>query len=884
MGERLNHLPCFQPHVDELRKALGGIDPLVFVREADDGWIKAHLDGSPQVSGAWAGEIRADWGTTPCGRRKGGAWRDISSGTTLARITAFRSESSAEPRPDHPCLLWLSNLPQPLPADVEASLKLFAMTVREKEGNCRILVSGPAARAPAALSSVSHDVTLRRPNKDEIKKFVEVIHESSSLKSTDLNDISERLRGLEASMAVAIVRRSLGTGDAAEHVRKLREQLVTASAIEVVQPKPELKDSVGGMWALKRFLEEAKELREALGKAEEDRRKNIEPLVPKGMLLVGLPGCGKSLAAELTAAVFAEPLLQLHAGRMMGQYLGNSEANLQDALECAEAASPCVLWIDELEKAVGGMGGDGDGATGGRLLGTLLSWMQNNRRVFVVATANSIKRVPAELLRRGRFDEHFVVNLPKAAEREQILMKKLANLGCSLAEQATLAGRLAADARTNGFSGADLEAVVAEAGRNAQFRCGFPAPNADDFESLIPVVVKGVDRAKSGVFVPQAHQWKAKFAELEVELKDHNFRDASGLRDQPKRTGKAAAGAALHRRLAALLEDREEVVLRWTWSNESPFTLHFFTSVGTRLARLGRGHVASVPEAAKLADYTASRTISGGRAVLRLSAGVTEGNFPREILVDLDGGHEFLVLKGGNVRPDPARATLEAVRSSEGLPPELWKFLAAEGRLHEFGSSVRLCGEGAGRERRVFAHNVGDEGKSGAKLVEYRVQIAQTEIRLVDPSLVKLTGAWNPDHDVFLGGFRISSNDGGKIKVERDPRVSPTSRPQSTGEMTFHGLFAEGGKWLVACDESKQSLRYHNGRDWFRATRTLDQSRPGSAPFPSRFLIEQWGDGKPAGIDKIPMKFEYNLTNESCRLTMVSGLELDGRRVESNSL
>ena len=189
----------------------------------------------------------------------------------------------------------------------------------------------------------------------------------------------------------------------------------------------------------------------------EARKYNL-PL-PKGVLLVGPPGTGKSLIAKNIASILKLPLLQLDIGGMLGSLVGESEGNLKRALATAEAIAPCVLWIDEVEKALSGSSGDTSGVSG-RILGTILTFMsESNCGVFVVATSNDPTALPSEFKRKGRFDENFFVDLPNATERLQILTIHLNRFGCYLDD-----GDVKAIAfSTEQFSGSELENLVAEA-------------------------------------------------------------------------------------------------------------------------------------------------------------------------------------------------------------------------------------------------------------------------------------------------------------------------------------------------------------------------------------------------------------------------------------
>ncbi|MFD0712926.1 AAA family ATPase [Paenibacillus sp. GCM10027626] len=215
---------------------------------------------------------------------------------------------------------------------------------------------------------------------------------------------------------------------------------------------------VGGLEGLKLWLEANEKLLTA-----DLRERGIRP--PRGVLLVGVPGCGKSLSAKAIASLWRLPLYRLDLSTIHGQYLGQSESRLKEALSTADHVAPCVLWIDEIEKGLAGALGGGDGGTSTRLVGQFLYWLQESMaRVFVVATANDVSKLPPELLRRGRFDELFFVDLPTAAEREEIIriyVQKGLKRSIS-SELMTELVRLSA-----GFAGADLEAAVRDVVKQA---------------------------------------------------------------------------------------------------------------------------------------------------------------------------------------------------------------------------------------------------------------------------------------------------------------------------------------------------------------------------------------------------------------------------------
>jgi len=209
-------------------------------------------------------------------------------------------------------------------------------------------------------------------------------------------------------------------------------------------------DLVGGLNHLKHWLE----LRRATFTGEHSDQ-GIDP--PKGLLLLGVQGAGKSLAAKAVAGSWHVPLMRLDFGNLYSKWLGESEHNLKEALRQAEAMAPCVLWIDEIEKSVANGSGDADGGVSRRILGSLLTWMNERRaKVFLVATANDVSRLPPELLRKGRFDEIFFVDLPSQAVRRDVFAIHLGkrNLDPRFFDLGNLARA------SEGFSGSEIEQVV----------------------------------------------------------------------------------------------------------------------------------------------------------------------------------------------------------------------------------------------------------------------------------------------------------------------------------------------------------------------------------------------------------------------------------------
>ncbi|MDR7278322.1 AAA family ATPase [Catenuloplanes atrovinosus] len=254
----------------------------------------------------------------------------------------------------------------------------------------------------------------------------------------------------------------LAPADLAVVHEEKRQAVRKSGLLEFVEPHTGLAD-VGGLENLKRWL-----LRRDGTWLDEAAAWGLP--APRGVLITGVPGCGKSLTAKAVAAGWGLPLLRLDLGRVFSGLVGSSEQNMRTAIRAAEATSPCVLWVDEVEKglaAAGSSTGDNTG-TGARVLGTFLTWLQEKTRpVFVIATANDIDRLPAELLRKGRFDEIFFVDLPTGPERTAIWTVHLARR----LSRPAVAGRLdltpdllhELTKLTLGFSGAEIEQAVVSA-------------------------------------------------------------------------------------------------------------------------------------------------------------------------------------------------------------------------------------------------------------------------------------------------------------------------------------------------------------------------------------------------------------------------------------
>ncbi len=308
-------------------------------------------------------------------------------------------------------------------------------------------------------------IKLDMPNEDEmyaiIKDYIDDYRTVISIEwdDTDIREAASTLSGVTKIEAENVIAALIANGSIKktdmDEVRNAKDRLFSdISGLEKIDVDDSVKD-VGGLSGLRKWLDEKKELLTP-DKRAYLKEKGLQP--PRGILLVGVPGCGKSLSAKSISANWKLPLYRLDFATVQGQYVGQTEQQLRDALTTAENVAPCILWIDEIEKGLSGAGSSNDGGVSTRMVGQFLFWLQEcKKQVFVVATANDVSMLPSELLRRGRFDELFFVDLPTQEERRDILalyMRKYLNLN--------FVGPLADEIVkiTDGFTGADLESTV----------------------------------------------------------------------------------------------------------------------------------------------------------------------------------------------------------------------------------------------------------------------------------------------------------------------------------------------------------------------------------------------------------------------------------------
>lgn len=454
---------------DDLALTLRARFPILYVESFEENRVLAEIS-TVAGSGEQVRTVRAvhTWSATSGVVPQNGA---PASGTTdpRAALEWFR-------RLQGPALLVMRDLHAFLGDDRRPADPVLVRTLRDLASELQagavartlILVS-PVLRIPPELDK---DITLLDfplPTEPEIRAVLDgmiAANASSGRIAIGVDDVGrERLAkaalGLTLNEATNAFARAmvnngdLGADDVHSIMEEKRQTVRKAGLLEFESVDIDL-DDVGGLQNLKRWLykRNGSWLAEAL---------EYGVSAPRGVLMTGVPGCGKSLTAKAIAAAWELPLVRMDIGKVFAGLVGSSEQNMRTAIRTAEATAPCVLWIDEIEKGFSGLG-SGDSGTSTRVFGSFLTWMQEKTApVFVIATANKVDALPPEFLRKGRFDEIFFVDLPTAAERRDIwelhlTRRLLDNKAAGLAITPELLDSLAEI--TEGYTGAEIEQAV----------------------------------------------------------------------------------------------------------------------------------------------------------------------------------------------------------------------------------------------------------------------------------------------------------------------------------------------------------------------------------------------------------------------------------------
>lgn len=442
--------------VDDLKTLVLSYHPLIVIETVEEERVQTLLDGLA----ARMNVTMMEWSVTS-GLKLRDAQKSVYGTTDPRQLLAYIAESRGD------AIYWLKDFATSLSTPpVVRLLKEVAQRISEARSITTLVVTGADVHLP---DDVMPDVVyydLQIPSEAEYREVIDRVissvawRDGSQIDTTSLDreQMSRTLTGMtlnQARQAVAYAALEDGRltdGDLPGIVETKAKTISEGGLLEYF-PAEDNRHELGGFDGLKAWLENAQ-----MGFSKQAEAMNLAP--PKGILIVGVQGCGKSLAARVIARQWNLPLLKLDAGRIYDSLVGQSEKNFRKATSLAEAMSPDVLWIDEIEKGFAPTRGDADAGLSQRIFGAFLTWLQEKKReVFVVATANDLTKLPPELQRKGRFDEVFFVDLPTPGEREAIwqIHLRIRNQDPAKFDLAELVQT------SDGFTGAEIEQCVISA-------------------------------------------------------------------------------------------------------------------------------------------------------------------------------------------------------------------------------------------------------------------------------------------------------------------------------------------------------------------------------------------------------------------------------------
>lgn len=349
-------------------------------------------------------------------------------------------------------------------------IKNLIVTLKKSNYRKTVILTGYEKFIPKDLQKEILIEEFPLPDEKELKKIIlNLIHDNCDNSRLSIDQSEQTIHKLcraalgltsfeaENAFALALVEDGkLDESDLSNILREKKQIIKQSGILEFIDNKLNIND-IGGLDNLKKWLYKRKETWNEKAIAYQLPR-------PKGLLITGVPGCGKSLTAKSVSSLWNLPLLRLDIGSIFEGVVGSSERNMREVIRTAESISPCILWIDEIEKAFAGIGSSGDSGVGTRLFGTFLTWMQDKTSfVFVIATANNISNLPPEFMRKGRFDEIFFVDLPVDEERKAIFSihfrKKLneINSDLQLLSEEFIQHLVS---KTEGFTGSEIEELI----------------------------------------------------------------------------------------------------------------------------------------------------------------------------------------------------------------------------------------------------------------------------------------------------------------------------------------------------------------------------------------------------------------------------------------
>ncbi len=399
---------------------------------------------------------------------------------------------------------------------ISRQLRNLARLLKSQPKN--IIIIAPQVQIPEELAEVITVVDFALPSASEIKTEIERLISATgqNLSGEFLDELVRAAQGLSLERIRRVLTKAIASNgklesDDVELILEEKRSSIRQTKILDYYPATEQISDIGGLDNLKSWL-----LRRGGAFSEQARAYGLPN--PRGLLLVGIQGTGKSLTAKAIAHHWHLPLLRLDVGRLFAGLVGESESRTRQTIELAEALAPCILWIDEIDKGFAGLDGKGDSGTTSRVFGTFITWLAEKKSpVFVVATANNIRALPPEMLRKGRFDEIFFVGLPDRSEREAIFQVHLAKLRPHNLGNYDIK-RLAYE--TPDFSGAEIEQTIIEA-----MHIGFSQQRDFTTDDILEAASQTVPLAKTAQEqIEFLQQWvaagKARLASKNNDLSD----------------------------------------------------------------------------------------------------------------------------------------------------------------------------------------------------------------------------------------------------------------------------------------------------------------------------------------------------------------------------
>ena len=418
---------------------------------------------------------------------------DIENGNTIEQIDDTIEFIRHAAGYDDDCIFVMLD-PHPFLGD-PMFVRSLKDGIPEFSSGKRMILMGTGIEFPEQLKHLVETIHIPLPSKTDLEKVLldiaEDIDDETKEKSV------EALAGLTTDDAANAIAESIvetGKVDPAVIMREKCNRLSSRDFLKVEEKIPDV-DDIGGLDILVSWLKQRKNSFSA-------KAREFGLPIPKGILMVGIPGCGKSLTAKAAAGILELPLIRFDVGALMGSLVGESERNTREAIAIAEAMAPCVLWIDELDKQLSPSGGTADGAheVTRRVMSSILTWLQEKTSpVFIVATANNIQGIASafpELLRKGRWDEMFFVDLPNRKEREAIFEIHIRKHGREIENIKGLADK------AKDFTGAEIEACI----RDAMF-AAFDAGDDLSFDYITEAINKTIPQARSMSSIKQLREW-----------------------------------------------------------------------------------------------------------------------------------------------------------------------------------------------------------------------------------------------------------------------------------------------------------------------------------------------------------------------------------------